>query len=581
MTPSRHPDELAQVAALLARAGRYREAWEELAPGLSGPTARLLIVASGVRLELGDPEAALELAQRAVGAGGGATAHAVIGDIHRRCSRAGDAESAYRTALDLEPVHAAAMVNLARVLGAGARPRLAEAEELLIRALNAFPGLSAAHGNLATMKLEQGRAGEAVSGLFPAAVATGDPVLWRLLAMVAQYDDATPASMVATYHHRAEKLANPSVPTPRSPRGGRGDTRRITLGLLSPDFRDHPVPRFILPWLPKLPREAFRVIGLDLTGVGDATTAACRRVCDDWLDVSGMSDEAVTASIREKGVDVLIDLAGLTAGGRPDLLARAPAPVQFTAIGYPGDTGLGATLGSLGDAHTDPENPRAIMLGRCFLCYGPETHSVAGGAEASPVPTGGPVFASLNALSKVSPTTLMLWSRVLAAVPGSTLLVKSAALDDPSVADSLRSRAAGAGISPQRLVLAGRTRSHAEHLATYRGVHVALDTFPYHGTTTTCEALSMGVAVVSLVGDRHASRVGLSLLSAVGLPDLAVKTADEYAAIAADLATDRSRLERFRNELPARLRTGPLGDANGYAAAMAATLRRLTYAVAQ
>lgn len=292
-----------------------------------------------------------------------------------------------------------------------------------------------------------------------------------------------------------------------------------------------------------------------------------------------MGDDAVAGCIRERGVDVLVDLAGLTAGARPGIVTSTPAAVQFTAIGYPGESGLGSMMGFLGDGDTDPGNPRAIVLGRCFLCYWPEKHSVAGGAGATPVPAGGPVFASFNALSKVSATTLMLWSRVLAAVPGSTLLVKSAALYDPTVASAFGVRARQAGIAPERLALWGRTRTHAEHLAMYRRVHVALDTFPYHGTTTTCEALSMGVPVVSLVGDRHASRVGLSLLRAVGEPDLAVADDAAYAAAAAGLVADRARLERLRETLPERVRTGPLGDADGYAAAMAATLRRLTYAV--
>lgn len=572
--PSAHThDQLADAAAQLARAGRFAEAWQLIAPHLAGANARLLIVAAGLRLELGDVAAAIGLAQQAYATATAthrATAASVLGDIYRRAGNSAGAEAAYRDALAIEPAHAAAAVNLARLLASGSPPRLAEAESLLAVITRTYPDLLPAACNLATARLEQGNAADAFDTLRPVAARTAEPAVHRLLAMIAQYDDRPSHAELDRLHQNAAAFSPslPPTPTPPNPAG------KPVLAFVSPDFRDHPVPRFLLGWLSLLKSE-FRIVCVDLAGAAGPVNAACRAACDVWIDASAMSDTQAAHAIRAAGTHAAIDLAGLTAGSRPGIFALRPAPIQLSAIGYPGDPHLPGTIGWLGDRHTATPGSRCLALDRCFLCYLPELHSAAVGRPPSP-PHAGPItFASFNALSKVSSATLELWRAVLDRVPDAVLLIKSAALDDPPVASRFLTRAAAAGLPSGRLRLSGRTPSHAAHLAAYESTHIALDTFPYHGTTTTCEALSMGIPVVTLEGERPASRVGPSILHALSEPSLIARTPAEYASIAAALAADRPRLALLRAELPRRLASGELCDAPAYARSLASLLRRL------
>lgn len=267
--------------------------------------------------------------------------------------------------------------------------------------------------------------------------------------------------------------------------------------------------------------------------------------------------------IRADGIDVLLELGGHTAGNRLGVLARRPAPLQATWLGYPNTTGMPEVDLRITDAVADPDVPGAPWTAEAqcrlpggFLAWRP--------ALDPPIPprAPGPVrFGSFNHLAKVSPSTLRLWRDVLAAAPGSTLLVKSSVLSDPPTAEAFRARAEAAGIDGRRLALAGHVAGEADHLAAYAGVDVALDTWPYHGTTTTCETLWMGVAVVTLAGRAHVSRVSASILAHAGLADLAAPTPEAYVALAAGLAADAPRRAALREGLRDRLRASPLLDA--------------------
>lgn len=250
----------------------------------------------------------------------------------------------------------------------------------------------------------------------------------------------------------------------------------------------------------------------------------------------------------------------------------------MTAIGYPNTTGLTAIDVRLVDSHTDPSGDEALATERllrldpCFLCYAPPTDAPAPTTPASHAPF---TFGSFNAIAKVGDACCALWARALAAVPDARLLLKTKALADDTARAALLDRLARAGISPERVELVPSTATVAEHLALYGRIHVALDSFPYHGTTTTCEALWMGVPVVTRVGDRHAARVGASLLAAVGLEELVANDDDAFAAICARLARDRAALEALRHGLRDRLRTSPLTDADGYRTRFTRAIRAL------
>jgi predicted O-linked N-acetylglucosamine transferase (SPINDLY family) len=346
--------------------------------------------------------------------------------------------------------------------------------------------------------------------------------------------------------------------------------RRLRVGYVSPDFVLHAVSFFILPILAAHDRNRWEVFCYSNARVADAVTGRIRGLAEHWRDIARLSDDAAAELIRRDGLDVLIDLAGHTAHNRLLVFARRPAPVQATWLGYPNTTGLPQIDYRLTDAVSDPpgtteawHSEKLWRLPGPFLCYEPP--AVAPAVNALPAdPADGVTFACFNNLAKINPELVGLWARLLRDVPGSRLLLKSPGLADPPTVAAVRARFAAAGVAGDRIGCDGTRLSVADHLGLYRGVDVALDAHPYNGTTTTCEALLMGVPVVTLAGQVHAARVGASLLTHLGRSEWIAATADAYVEIARGLAGDRSRLGAIRAELRAQLLRSPLCDAVGF-----------------
>jgi len=301
-----------------------------------------------------------------------------------------------------------------------------------------------------------------------------------------------------------------------------------------------------------------------------------QRLCDAWHPCASMSMEGLDAAIRERSIDVLIELSGHTEAGRLPALAGKPAPVIISAIGYPNTTGLPSVDWRVVDSITDPPGSehlcteRLLRLDPCFLCYSPPSQA----PEPAMPPADAPImFGSFNNAAKIGPSSIELWARVLKAVPGSRLLLKSQTLSDAAGRARIERRFTEAGIDASRLELLAWSKTRQEHLELYARVHVALDTVPYNGTTTTCEALWMGVPTVTTLGDRHAARVSASLLHAAGHAELVAKDAEDFVRLSAALAQDRARLSTLRANLRAELRASPLCDAPAYAARFHAAIR--------
>lgn len=372
-------------------------------------------------------------------------------------------------------------------------------------------------------------------------------------------------------------------PGPVDPRltaaDGRDPGRRLRVAFLSPDLRAHSVAYFLEPLLAHLDSAQFEIYLYHDHARVDAMSAKLRARAAVWRHFAGFSSDAVEQAIRADAPDVLIDLAGHTGFNRLPLFARRLAPVQVTYLGYPDTTGLRAMDLRLVDEVTDPTGVADEFHTEKLVRFAPTAWSYAPPADAPEVPpppsaVGGPVtFGCFNNFAKVSDATLRGWAQVLAVVPQSRLLLKGHGLDTPAQAAGLRARLAMLGVGEERVELLGRTPGLAAHLALYARVDVALDTFPYHGTTTTCEALWMGRPVVTLCGDRHMSRVGASLLTAAGHPEWIARDWADYARIAAELASDPARLARTGSALREELRASPLLDHAGQAARFGAALR--------
>ena len=298
---------------------------------------------------------------------------------------------------------------------------------------------------------------------------------------------------------------------------------------------------------------------------------------DLWRPVTGRSDSEVADLIRADGIDILVDLAGHTAHHRLLAFARRPAPVQVTWLGYPGTTGLDVFDARLVDAITDPPGAERfaseplLRLPGPFLCYA-STH---GAPPVAPGRARSVTFGSFNNPTKLNLPLIERWSEILAAVPDSRLLLKGRTFDDPAIAARWRAAFVGHGIGAARVECRGWNPTTNDHLAAYGEVDIALDNVPYNGTTTTCEALWMGVPVVTLAGDRHSSRVGASLLGAVGLDGLVARDWPGYLATAIRLAADGEERSRLRASLRGRMERSPLMDARRFAQAVERAYRAL------
>jgi Flp pilus assembly protein TadD len=476
-----------------------------------------------------------------------------------------DARHAFETAATLHPDHPRPLLGLATLHAA--ERRFASAAQLAQRALALAPGDRETSATAAGCLLELGRADEALDILRPLDLAR-DPALTSQLCCTEHYVGVIPYDL-PTRVSRAY-----GSPAPRPPVADPRPDRPLTLGLVSPDLVGHSVAAFMNTLLARLDRERFRLICYStIVPAPDHTTR--RPPCDLWRDVPWTTTADLARLIRQDRVDILVDLSGHTAGHRLQLFQLRPAPLQVTFLGYPASTGLACFDARLVDSITDPPGAERfaseplVRLDPCFLAY-----SMPASLPDDP-PREPFTFASFNALSKLSPAAVRAWSRILREAPGTRLLLKAFALQQEEVRLATRARFEAQGVEPDRLELLPWSPSPNDHLALYRRVHLALDTFPYNGTTTTCEALSMGVPVLTFKGDAHAGRVGASLLLAAGMPELVADDAEDYAARAVHYARDPAQASELRHALARRLPRSVLADVDAWARRFESTLRHL------
>ncbi|HVW20059.1 MAG TPA: tetratricopeptide repeat protein [Opitutaceae bacterium] len=501
-----------------------------------------------------------------------------LGAMLFACRGPAAAEAPARRALELQPGLARGWCNLGVYLVP--LGRLSEALACFDRALALDPNLHHAHAGRGLALERCYRVPEAVEAY--GAALRGDPRNHqarsaRLLALH-YLPDLGPEALYRE-HRLFEQEGEPAPENPRPEEPRLEPDRRLRVGFLSPNFRAHAVAHFIEPVLAGLDPAQFEVFLYHDHPVVDAVSERLRGDGSRWRHVAGRSHPALGALIRGDRIDVLVDLAGHTEINRMPLLARRLAPVQATYLGYPDTTGLDAMDYRLVDERSDPQG--ASLASEALLrfsptawCYAPPIEAPA---PAAPAAAGGraPAFGCFNNFAKVTDEMLRAWSRLLGLVPGSRLILKSCGLGQTGLQAGVRRRLATAGLDLERVELLDHDPGVAEHLAAYGRIDVALDPFPYHGTTTTCEALWMGVPVVTLAGDRHASRVGVSLLTAVKRPEWIARDLDAYVRIAAGLAGDARRLAHERTALRGAMRESALLDHAGQAARFGRALRQM------
>jgi predicted O-linked N-acetylglucosamine transferase (SPINDLY family) len=474
----------------------------------------------------------------------------------------------YRSVLARRPGHLAVATNLGAMLQEDCD--LDGAAECFRLALRTDPNNPVPLNNLAVIHKDLGEAAEAVRLLRRCAELTPDNASMRSnLILIMHYDPATTDAEIRAEHETWNRL---HVRAKTSPSHRPEPARRLRIGFVSPDFRDHVVGRALLPSFAQHDRKQFEIFAY-ANCPGDAFTANFQRHADGWRDIGGMPDEEVVALIKADAIDILVDLSLHTSDNRLTVFAQKPAPLQVSWLGYPESSGLATTDYRLTDAHLEPPGGNRIahpaeqawLLPDCWTCYEPP----AGYPEVNALPSeqGRPfTFGSLNNSCKINGEVLSAWAKLLLATPGSRLrlLAKQGSHRRRIVAELGR-----LGIDAERVQFAEYLPAtpgleQGALLSRYHDIDLALDTFPYGGMTTTLDALWMGVPVVSLVGGRNLGRAGLSLLSNVGLAELAVSGVDAYVAMAVGLAQDRPRLAKLRATLRQRMQGSPLLDAEGF-----------------
>lgn len=473
--------------------------------------------------------------------------------------------------VQLEPGNAVLWLNFGAGLLNLERPD--EAYAAFQAAERLSPGAPALQGKVSCL-LGLGRWREA--HLLLGELPWGDSTVDDLRLHSLTYDPGcSPAAYRAVHEAWGSQFPAVARPPLREPRGD----RPLRVGFVSPDFRNHSCAYFLEAlWAHRDPAK-IQVFAYSEFPLEDGRTIRFRQRADGWRTTHGLSDKSFAEQVRSDAIDILVDLAGHTHGNRLRVFALRPAPIQLTWLGYPGTTGLPVFDGRLTDAIADPpgsESQATEPLLRLpnFLCYTPVPDAPEPGFP--PSGTGAPpTFGCFNTPAKLNDRVFDLWSRLLARQPGTRLLLKGKSLQQASAQDYFRQAFESHGVLGDRIDFLGWLPDGQSHLSAYQRVDVALDPFPYNGTTTTCEALWMGVPVVTLSGDRHSGRVGHSLLCATGLTEWVAHSEDDYLRIALDLLSDPVALANHRQSLRSRLLASPLLDGHAFSRALEGLFHQL------
>jgi protein O-GlcNAc transferase len=511
-----------------------------------------------------------------------AAAYNNLGNVLQEERRFAEAVSAFRHALALEPEYAEAYYNLGNTLEE--QGQLTDAVASYQSALLLKPDYASAYNNLGNALKDQGKLEAAFTAFRRALELEPDFAMAHsnLLLNFHYGSQCDPDSLFREHQRWGQQHAVCLANDTRAHTNDRNQNRRLRVGYLSPDFRAHSVAFFIETVLATHDRHKFEVYCYASVTRPDAVTHRLRNLSDKWRDVARLADKEVSELIRRDEIDILVDLAGHTAGNRLLVFARKPAPVQVAYLGYPDTTGLATIDYRLTDAWADPpgetdsfHTETLVRLANGFLCYQPPPEAPAIRPRTAPSSGHEITFGCFNNASKVNARVIALWAQILKAIPQARLVMKALKLEDAETRQYLAERFQRTGVKQGRVEILAPESSLHQHLDQYNSVDIALDTFPYNGTTTTCEALWMGVPVITLAGTMHAGRVGVSILSHVGLSELIADSPETYVGLAVDLASDPNRLRELRHGLRERMVASPLCDAQGFTLDLEAAYRQM------
>jgi predicted O-linked N-acetylglucosamine transferase (SPINDLY family) len=574
--------------ALLAQAGRLMSAGqhnEALAACMSvlktmpdyPPALRVLgLIYSG----LGQMERAVECVERAISLYPGISEwYDNLGALHGMLGHTPQAEAALRESVRIEPHNAPAWNNLGLALRILHREE--EAESAHRTALSIDPNHSDAHLNLGTVLLGLGEIEEASREYRRCLELKPDwPEVHSNNLLTQQYQvGITPAGLATAHAEWEARYGVPLRATWQPHTNSRDPNRRLRLGFVSQDFKNHPAGFLFAGFLESLDRTQVETFCYSDVKTPDEVTEKIRATAGHWAELGTCEHEEAARRIRNDQIDILFDLAGHTAGNRLPAFARKPAPIQISWIGYVGTTGMRAMDYLLADRHqiapgTEQYYTEKILrMPDGYVCWWPPPSACAVVSPPFEIHDG-ITFGSFNNPAKVNSEVLRVWAKVLHRVPGSRLVLRYMGFGGPKIRQRVNATIAAAGIDPARVEMFGWSH-HAALLGAYNQVDIGLDPFPYSGGVTTCEALWMGVPVITCPGQTFASRHSLSHLSTVGLTETIARDLDEYVKLAVGLAQDRPRLAALRAQLRERVAASPLVDSPRFAANFQRLMRQV------
>jgi protein O-GlcNAc transferase len=492
-----------------------------------------------------------------------------LGNTLKKEGRLEEAISNYRKAIQINPMFVEAYNNLGIALYT--KGMLDEAIENYGIALVLQPDFVEAYVHLGTVYQNKGNLDKAEEYFRKALEIKPDCVFcYSNLLFSMNYNCRHDAQTVAAEHLRFRKhIIEPLSFVTTYHTNERDPNRKLRIGYVSPDFRRHPVSYFSAPVIIQHNREHFEIFCYSNSPTHDEVTQRIQEHADQWRYIVGISDEDVTELIQRDKIDILVDLAGHTADNRILVFAKKPAPIQISWIGYLATTGLSTMDYKIADNYTDPTGKteefyteKLLRLPESFLCYLPDRDAPEVGRLAA-LSAGHLTFGSFNNFSKVTPEVFSLWAKILKELPDSRLLLKGKSFRDKTTCQYAIDMFMQRDIAAERVILQPPDAS-PRHLEAYNLVDIGLDTFPFNGAATTCEALWMGVPVITIAGTAYHSSVGTSLLSNVGLKDLIASTHDEYIRLAVNLSNDIERLKILRSSLRDKMAHSPLTDAKRF-----------------
>lgn len=495
-------------------------------------------------------------------------AYGNLGSLFLAYGKLDEAIQNYRKVIELRPEYAEAYNNLGNPLHS--QGKLSEAAACFSKAVELRPDFAEAYNNQGNVFLDQGKLDAAIASYRKAISIRPDYILAHdnLLMAITHHPDYSSEQYLAEAHRYGDLVAARAKPYAQwqvAPPGSEV-LPSLRVGLVSGDFKSHPVGFFLEGMLAHLNPARIELVAYSTVPKEDALTVRIKPRFSAWNLVAGLSDEAVANKIHADGIHILIDMAGHTAHNGLPVFAWKPAPVQVSWLGYWASTGVSGMDYLLADRVSVPEHSQESFTESVFclpdtrLCFTPPAESENFPVSALPQMRNGYItFGSFQKLGKMNEGVLALWGRVFRALPEARLRLQNRQMNCPVAREQLLSRLASFGINSERVTIEQETPRDG-YLAAHADVDIILDTFPFPGGTTTCEALWMGVPTLTLAGDSLLGRQGAGLLNCVGLSDWVASSKDEYVNLAVSHATDMPRLEQLRADLRQKALDSPLFD---------------------